>query len=78
MNIINHIKRLITGKQIIPFLKREESTVDISNDLTTYIRCLFHDFRGPLNNISMAVDVLLGSTTNKSQDFENCDGELQS
>lgn len=29
------------------------------NDLTTYIRALFHDFRGPLNNISLSVDSLM-------------------
>ena len=58
-------------RQIAPSKKADnESSIDMSNDITTYIRCLFHDFRGPLNNISMAVDVLLGDTTQKSQDIE--------
>jgi CheY-like chemotaxis protein len=70
MNVMNHIYRLFTGKQITPILESNDSIVDISDDLTTYIRCLFHDFRGPLNNISMAVDVLLGTINIKPQDFE--------
>ena len=55
----------ITPKKI----KDNESSVDISNDMTTYIRCLFHDFRGPLNNISLGVDVLLDSIDNHSDNF---------
>ena len=39
-------------------LKSEAESIDIAYDITTYIRCLFHDFRGPLNNISMGIDVL--------------------
>ena len=62
----NSIKKKITPNEN----EANESSVDISNDVTTYIRCLFHDFRGPLNNISMAVDVLLGSVDKQSQDFD--------
>jgi len=69
MNLITKFCSLIRRKHIAP-MENDQSSVDISNDITTYIRCLFHDFRGPLNNISMAVDVLLGSTDKKSQDYE--------
>ena len=36
----------------------DTDSVDMVYDITTYIRCLFHDFRGPLNNIVMGMDVL--------------------
>jgi signal transduction histidine kinase len=42
--------------------------VDATTDTTTYMKCLFHDFRGPLNNIMMATDVLEDS---KNFDQEN-------
>ena len=58
-------KNKITPKKI----KDYESSVDISNDMTTYIRCLFHDFRGPLNNISLGVDVLLDSIDKHSDNI---------
>ena len=58
-------KNKITPKKI----KDNESSVDISNDMTTYIRCLFHDFRGPLNNISLGVEVLLDSVDKHSDNF---------
>ena len=71
MNLVTKLTSMIRRKQIAPSEKADsESSIDMSNDITTYIRCLFHDFRGPLNNISMAVDVLLGDTTQKSQDIE--------
>ena len=31
---------------------------DDKDEIMTYIRCLFHDFRSPLNNISMGIDIL--------------------
>lgn len=32
--------------------------VDASDNMATYLKCLFHDFRGPLNNIVLAVNIL--------------------
>jgi signal transduction histidine kinase len=58
-------KNKITSKKI----KDDELSVDISGDNTTYIKCLFHDFRGPLNNISLGVDVLLDSIDKHSDNF---------
>jgi signal transduction histidine kinase len=31
---------------------------DDKDEIMMYIRCLFHDFRSPLNNISMGIDIL--------------------
>lgn len=71
MNLINRIYNIVKRTKIAPQEKdAKESCIDVSDDITTYIRCLFHDFRGPLNNISMAVDVLLDSTTKTSSDFD--------
>ena len=54
----NRVLRFFQKKRVQP-LKTTVSSADISNDLTTYIRALFHDFRGPLNNISLSVDYLM-------------------
>jgi CheY-like chemotaxis protein len=37
-------------------------------EIITHIRCLFHDFRGPLNNISMGIDVLNNLVLTKTFD----------
>jgi len=59
-SIINSIPAFFCKKKVSPQVGRDnESLVEINNDLTTYIRCLFHDFRGPLNNISLGIEVLL-------------------
>jgi signal transduction histidine kinase/CheY-like chemotaxis protein len=42
---------------------------DISDDITTYIRCIFHDFRGPLNNISLGTEILMSSISTESEEF---------
>ena len=53
--------------------KSENESIDIVYDITTYIRCLFHDFRGPLNNISMGIDVLSQTISNiKHPDIAEC------
>jgi len=58
----NNLFTCYSKKRISPGIsEREPSSFDIANDITTYIRCLFHDFRGPLNNISLGIDVLLES-----------------
>ena len=48
---------------------RAPSSVDIANDITTYIRCLFHDFRGPLNNISLGIEVLMETEKKNSEKY---------
>ena len=69
-NITSIIPALCNRNKITPNnVKNNDSSVEISNDMTTYIRCLFHDFRGPLNNISLGVDVLLESIDNYSDNF---------
>ena len=47
-------------------VKSTDLSLDLSLDLTTYIRCIFHDFRGPLNNISLGIDVLLDNNNDKT------------
>jgi signal transduction histidine kinase len=32
--------------------------VNATNNMETYLKCLFHDFRGPLNNILLATNLL--------------------
>ena len=70
-NITQIIPAIFNKKKITPKKVRhsESSSVEISNDMTTYIRCLFHDFRGPLNNISLGVDILLDSVDKRSDNF---------
>ena len=53
--------------------KSEAESIDVVYDITTYIRCLFHDFRGPLNNISMGIDVLSQMISNiNNPDIAEC------
>ena len=40
-----------------------------NNDLTTYIRCLFHDLRGPLNNIFLGIDVVMNNIPKNSENY---------
>lgn len=46
---------------------------DDTTEIMTYIRCLFHDFRSPLNNISMGIDILddVALKENESQEIIN-------
>ena len=59
-SLLNSILAFFCKKKVSPRVEKDnESSVEINNDMTTYIRCLFHDFRGPLNNISLGIEVLL-------------------
>ena len=51
----------------------ETDSVEMAYDITTYIRCLFHDFRGPLNNISMGLDVLSNLMQPEATNKKDCD-----
>ena len=42
---------------------------DISDDITAYIRCIFHDFRGPLNNISLGTEILMSAVDRNSEEY---------
>ena len=50
----------------IKILPQESTNQD---DITTYIRCIFHDFRGPLNNISLGTEDLLNTIDKNSEEF---------
>lgn len=39
-------------------------------DLMTFIRCLFHDLRGPLNNISLGIDILFCQVKSNEENAE--------
>lgn len=78
-NITSYLKNQIffRKKQVFPEERNEiigsnqNSECETQNNrLTTYIRCIFHDFRGPLNNITLSTDILLNSDQVKS-DNEN-------
>ena len=78
-NITSYLKnqRFFRKKQVFPEERNEiicsnkNSECETQNNrLTTYIRCIFHDFRGPLNNITLSTDILLNSDQVKS-DNEN-------
>ena len=57
-------------KKVLPEnSKKDTSHIDITNDITTYIRCLFHDFRGPLNNITLGIELLLESENKESDKY---------
>jgi CheY-like chemotaxis protein len=65
------LNMIMPSKKISPSVhKTSKNSSDISDDIIIYIRGLFHDLRGPLNNISMAVDVMLDSSTNVSKDYD--------
>jgi hypothetical protein len=60
--LISKLIDKITGSVKIPGNMHDihkNPDTDLVYDITTYIRCLFHDFRGPINNIVMGMDVLL-------------------
>jgi len=64
MPIANYlIKAFNTLNQSHKILPENEN----NDDLTTYIRCMFHDLRGPLNNISLGIDIVM-STIPKNDD----------
>ena len=62
-------------KRIIP---KNSEIQDENNDFTTYIRCIFHDFRGPLNNISLGIEILLDSITKDTEEFTTAESIKES
>ena len=65
--ITDFVNNIFNKKKITPKITQ---SIDISNDITTYIRCLFHDFRGPMNNISLGIDVLLDSIEKNNNNYD--------
>ena len=57
----------ISPNKILPEPEPEPSQ---NHELTTYIRCLFHDLRGPLNNICLGIDVVMSSIPQDSDNHE--------
>jgi CheY-like chemotaxis protein len=55
------------SKKVLPRTPSEKDASSV--DITTYIRCLFHDFRGPLNNISLGIDVLMESEDRETEQY---------
>ena len=67
----NKILRIIKFNktlQVAP-IKKAEYSLDNTNDITTYIRCVFHDLRGPINNISLGAEVLFSSLDKDSEEY---------
>jgi CheY-like chemotaxis protein len=48
----------------------KSANTDTIYDITTFIRCLFHDFRGPLNNIFLGIDLLSQSIEKNAENTE--------
>jgi CheY-like chemotaxis protein len=67
--ILKIISGLNTTKKILP----EENIDKMSTDLTTYIRCLFHDLRGPLNNIFLGLEIVMNSMQQNSENYKTLD-----
>jgi len=58
---------------LYPYTKKVKPEDNISQDdnmTVTYIRCLFHDFRGPLNNISLGIDIIKETMDETSENYE--------
>jgi CheY-like chemotaxis protein len=67
--VVNKLLGNIFHKKVSPVVKTT-SNLDITNDMTTYIRSLFHDLRGPLNNISLGIETLLQKSKEEDDDYE--------
>lgn len=65
------------NETVVP-IKNDVSSVDITNDITTYIRCIFHDLRGPINNISLGTELLLESKVKSREDLHILNGIRES
>ena len=63
----------IPNKKILP-----QTGANNNDDLSTYIRCIFHDFRGPLNNISLGIENLLDSIVKDSEEFTTAESIKES
>ena len=46
------------------------STDSKNNEIMTYVRCLFHDFKGPLNNITMGIEIIEKTVDENNKNFE--------
>ena len=60
----------ISENLINPIVSVTPKITSSENDISTFIRCLFHDFRCPFNNISLGIDLLFH---NMPQTEENND-----
>jgi len=66
MSIINYFFNILKlPNKILPSI-----AVKDDHDLTTYIRCMFHDLRGPLNNIFLGIDVVMTTIPKNSENYE--------
>jgi signal transduction histidine kinase len=61
------VNRFRSKSKIVP--EKSDNQRDITNDFTTYIRCIFHDFRGPLNNISLGTEILLNTMNDSAEEY---------
>jgi len=68
--IKNQIVKHFSKKRVQPAnLINSHPEKDNSENITTYVRSLFHDFRTPLNNISLSVDTLMYKVDAASEDY---------
>ena len=69
MSIINYLYKIFNVfnslNKILPTPPEKDN-----HDLTTYIRCMFHDLRGPLNNIFLGIDVVMSTIPKKCENYE--------
>jgi nitrogen-specific signal transduction histidine kinase/DNA-binding NarL/FixJ family response regulator len=52
-NASNYCRSNFSSKMVDIEVKKDDKT-----EIMTFIRCLFHDFRSPLNNISLGINIL--------------------
>jgi nitrogen-specific signal transduction histidine kinase len=67
---IKYNSRVLSEKSVKNESSKTSSTIIDTNDITTFIRCLFHDFRGSLNNIFLGIDLLSQSIENNDENRE--------
>jgi CheY-like chemotaxis protein len=68
MSIVNYF--LNTLNIFNPVRKIKPESEQNNDDFTTYIRCLFHDLRGPLNNIFLGIDIVMNSIPKNTENYE--------
>jgi CheY-like chemotaxis protein/anti-sigma regulatory factor (Ser/Thr protein kinase) len=69
IKVTDTFNRFFKRAKVNPVIEESKISYESHNKITTYIRCIFHDFRGPLNNITLSSDVLLNSDhINKNSD----------
>jgi CheY-like chemotaxis protein len=64
----NTLKKFMN--KIITKKKEKNDLMEIQNNINSYVRCLFHDLRGPLNNISLGIDVLIETFDKTHPDYK--------